>query len=590
MVTKMKKNVAVSVIVPVYNVEQYLRRCLDTIIAQTLNDLEIILVDDGSTDRSGEICDEYAELHGDKISVIHQSNQGLGPARNAGMSIAAGEYIGFVDSDDWIAVDMYEKLYGYAVQGKFDMVFSDIFYIDAVRSTITKKSLYYKQEPCRVTSEQALINGVYCYTVNKLFRRDIIIGEKFPKLVFEDIPVITKAISKCSRIGYLPEAFYYYERKPGTLSTTYKSAAILDTIEVERLALDQIDSKCREALLFAFAKRFLQNIYSERKVMAADLVEHLNIYGEEYRNNQYLRKHGVWEKISKYIGMETIPKTIFYANFGNKKYEDYEKACIRSWKNMTRGFKFIELTEANSDMANIPACVKKALEKKDFKFVGDFFLLKNICTNGGIAINPCIYFLKPIGELRMEKTFIGFKNKSELLSDIYGSVKDSNILNKVLNTYNDDTMSDLSFVERLSKILVADYSLNMGGWTQKLGDGIRVFKCDTLAYDMQTTNSITKLLTKDSYHLLESPYEIVEKSVLKYWSDDRNSIWKQKENLRKKLSLGEKNEFVNENADLQQQLNMAYKKIGMYENSKSWKMTQPLRNMYYFWKKINKNM
>ena len=99
----------ISVIVPVYNVEPYLRKCLDSIIGQTYKDLEIIIIDDGSTDCSGKICDEYEERDG-RLKVFHTENKGLSAARNLGLDNATGDWIGFVDSDDWIEPDMYEVL------------------------------------------------------------------------------------------------------------------------------------------------------------------------------------------------------------------------------------------------------------------------------------------------------------------------------------------------------------------------------------------------------------------------------------------------------------------------------------------------
>ena len=100
----------ISVIVPVYNVEKFIKRCLDSIINQTMRDLEIILVNDGSTDNSGKICDEYAQLD-NRITVIHKENGGLSSARNTGLDVATGEWIAFVDSDDYIEKNMYEVLY-----------------------------------------------------------------------------------------------------------------------------------------------------------------------------------------------------------------------------------------------------------------------------------------------------------------------------------------------------------------------------------------------------------------------------------------------------------------------------------------------
>lgn len=113
-------NCQISVVVPVYNVEAYLRRCVDSILAQTVENLEIILVDDGSTDGSGALCDEYGEKY-DRVHVYHKANGGLTSAWKAGMDLVSGEYVGFVDSDDWIDPDMYERMLGPALRENADM-------------------------------------------------------------------------------------------------------------------------------------------------------------------------------------------------------------------------------------------------------------------------------------------------------------------------------------------------------------------------------------------------------------------------------------------------------------------------------------
>ena len=117
----------VSVIVPVYNVERYIAKCLDSILAQTLEDIEIICIDDGSTDNSGMILDQYASKD-ERVRVRHKKNSGYGAAMNVGIAMAEGEYVGIVESDDRIADDMYETLYKAARDNKLDMVKSDAYY------------------------------------------------------------------------------------------------------------------------------------------------------------------------------------------------------------------------------------------------------------------------------------------------------------------------------------------------------------------------------------------------------------------------------------------------------------------------------
>lgn len=150
---KMKNTVTsraplVSIVVPIYRVEKYIRQCIDSILAQTLDAIEVILVDDGSPDSCGEIADEYAK-HDSRVTVLHQSNKGLGPARNLGMSAARGEYIGFVDSDDWINSQMYELLYHAAVSNDADVVFTGF------RAVHNGQVIYLKPQPLG----ESILNG-----------------------------------------------------------------------------------------------------------------------------------------------------------------------------------------------------------------------------------------------------------------------------------------------------------------------------------------------------------------------------------------------------------------------------------------------
>jgi hypothetical protein len=128
---------SISVVVPIYNVERYLRQCVDSLLAQTLKDIEIILVDDGSPDSSGAIADEYADTY-DNVICIHQNNSGLGPARNTGIAHAHGDYIGFVDSDDWAEPQMFERLYREACRSDADIVVSGHCDVTDGKKTVCK--------------------------------------------------------------------------------------------------------------------------------------------------------------------------------------------------------------------------------------------------------------------------------------------------------------------------------------------------------------------------------------------------------------------------------------------------------------------
>lgn len=129
----------VSIVVPMYNVEQYIKKCINSLLEQTLYNIEVVLVDDGSPDRCGEIADNYS-LRDNRVKVVHQMNGGLGPARNAGVEVASGEYIAFVDGDDWVKSDMYEKLYAIAKKDCADIVVSG--HCDVVNGVAVVKKVH----------------------------------------------------------------------------------------------------------------------------------------------------------------------------------------------------------------------------------------------------------------------------------------------------------------------------------------------------------------------------------------------------------------------------------------------------------------
>ncbi len=203
----------VSVIVAVYNIEEYLPRCVDSILAQTYRNLEIILVDDGSKDQSGSICDSYAEKDR-RIKVIHKKNGGLSDARNAGMDAATGEYIGFVDGDDWIDPDMYRAMYFACEKEKAQAAVCR--YKQITKSGIIDGSAGNSVSLSRDEALEIYVCGderylIYNSVWSKLFARDLVEGMRFPVgKNSEDIMFTTRAFCRMERLVYLDEAYYNY--------------------------------------------------------------------------------------------------------------------------------------------------------------------------------------------------------------------------------------------------------------------------------------------------------------------------------------------------------------------------------------------
>ena len=212
----------ISIIVPIYNVEKYLNRCIDSIINQTYKNLEIILVDDGSPDNCGKICDEYAKKD-NRIKVVHKENGGVSSARNAGLDIVTGDYIGFVDGDDYIKFNMYEKLLNSAIKYNSDIAFcnSEIHYNNEIIPSNFNNHLM-----CYNTSEfiiDIMIGGGQRSACLAIYKKDLIDGIYFDEKIYfsEDYFFNYNIAKKSQLIINIGEDLYCYCRRNSSVTKTY---------------------------------------------------------------------------------------------------------------------------------------------------------------------------------------------------------------------------------------------------------------------------------------------------------------------------------------------------------------------------------
>lgn len=227
----------ISVIVPVYKVEPYLDKCVQSIVDQTYRELEIILVDDGSPDNCPAMCEAWAEKDG-RIKVIHKTNGGLSDARNAGIAAATGEFIGFVDSDDWIAPEMYERLIDAIERDGSDIAACSVKMVWENESktgmlTVQMNCILDKHEAQKALLEESLLKQPVWY---KLYRRRIVKDIPFEVGKYhEDVFWSYQAIGKAQRVSIIDNIGYYYLQRPGSIMGGGYSLKRLDAVEaVER--------------------------------------------------------------------------------------------------------------------------------------------------------------------------------------------------------------------------------------------------------------------------------------------------------------------------------------------------------------------
>lgn len=219
----MEQDILVSVIVPVYNVEAYLGRCVDSILAQTYGNLEVILVDDGAKDRSGVICDEYA-ARDSRVKVIHKENGGLSSARNAGIDAARGDYLEFVDSDDWIEPDAVESMLSLALEHKTELAVAGRY---DVKATTGRKKVGLCPPKTEVISGEEMVSRIFRWdncdssACDKLYARRLFREIRFPYgVVCEDVPIMYKIVLDAGRVALLSKPVYNYFHRSGSLSFT----------------------------------------------------------------------------------------------------------------------------------------------------------------------------------------------------------------------------------------------------------------------------------------------------------------------------------------------------------------------------------
>ena len=250
-------NYKVSIIVPVYNVEKYIHKCINSILSQTYKNLEIILVDDGSPDNCGKICDEYAS-NDNRIRVIHQKNCGVSTARNNALHKSTGDFIMFVDSDDYLEISAIEDCINYLKTNNCDiLIFNwyDIYFHNKTTHKKAKKIILSKPISTQSLYTAILWDKIPSYPWNKIYKKELWENIYFPQNCnFEDLAVMPYIFAKAHNIGYLDKHLYNYNNSNSSSITSYissknKYGLFLSFFNRQRIALKENNSE-----LYAYSK------------------------------------------------------------------------------------------------------------------------------------------------------------------------------------------------------------------------------------------------------------------------------------------------------------------------------------------------
>lgn len=310
----------ISVIIPVYKVEKYINKCIDSIINQTYKNLEIILIDDGSPDNCAKICDEYAKLD-ERIKVIHKKNGGQSEARNIGLDIAQGKYIGFVDSDDYIKNDMFEVLYRNLIEFNADISITNIIEIKKRQEVIEKYNDIEIYDKTNIIP-MLLNNHITNYLYNKLYKKELWKDIRLPVgRILEDMDVMYRILERADRVVCTNRSAYYYLIREDSSISKINIKLTNDLKEAVNKRYEYLKERRPELLDILIPLR-LYNIMQYHDNLA--ICKEYNIYNNEEYDKEYFfykehfkkykkelyREKNIRKKLEMYLLYRN--KTIFY--------------------------------------------------------------------------------------------------------------------------------------------------------------------------------------------------------------------------------------------------------------------------------------
>lgn len=567
----MNYEIAVSVIVPVYNVEKYLSRCIDSILNQTLKNIEIILIDDGSIDESLSICREY-EQHNDNIMVFHQENMGLTAVRRKGLSLAKGEYTIFVDSDDYILENTCEEMYTYCKENNLKLLIADYFLIKDNDCKIIKGFL--GNEFSIKNFYESISPG---YVWNKMYHNSLFERMKVNINVnqAEDICMMLPLLSTLmdNEVGYVSKPFYFYSVRDDSNSNSKlfaQNGSIEEYLHAISYILKNHNIQYRNYIVYYCVQCMYWGITNPDKIeFKADYIDFLQKELSSYIiGNPLLIR---FSKLGNDLVESIIPANIYFVNYSDDINTTLDEKFINKFKNYR-----IQIININNNVINeYPACVKKAIKNGNINFVKDFLAVKEIYLNGGIFVSSNMKVIKSFGEVRVNRAFVGYRNDDEIGMDIWGSIKNDTFITKLYDSYFEDSIfneKEINLTIRSNIILQKYFKLILKGKECFLmTNQIKIYASDKL-YIRRNSKYV-------SYYYNELD-ELAEKQgkVLLDYNVFQNII--EAKDIKEKDS----DEFIR--IDQLEKEVLTYK--SMYEtvlNSTCWKITKPIRLFFDFIRK-----
>lgn len=286
--------VNVSVITPTYNRGKYIKKCIESVLNQTLKNIELIIIDDGSTDNTFSVVKQYDDS---RIKYVKQENKGIGKSRNYGVKLASGKYIVFLDSDDYLENDALEKMYDKAEKENIDIVVSDFYDVYLNSKKVENKIKHF--ENSKLIDNPDIINDINLGPSNKLYKKELFDNTYFPENIkYEDMPLVTLVLKKANLIGHIETPLFNF-LMDNVSETTVRDEKIFDIFKSLDMTISNFKEKeyetaIKELVISKLANYIIQQRYQKDKALRNKFIDEAYLRMEEidhnYKKNNYFKK------------------------------------------------------------------------------------------------------------------------------------------------------------------------------------------------------------------------------------------------------------------------------------------------------------
>lgn len=478
----------VSVVVPAYNVAAYLGQCLASLVGQTLEDIEILVVNNGSTDTTGDVIDDFVCRWPGKVVRLDSPNDGPGPARNHGLAHARGDYVAFIDGDDWAEPDMLEALLAVALREGCDVVQADLYGENTLAGTRVEEHAPFAAEGLLPPQQLMLYatRPVVTSACTKLYHRALFAGRAFPPGWYEDLAFLPVLLSYAQRVYYLPRCLYHYRwGREGSIQNSRSDEKTRDIYKAMAAVLEHCNPETAREAAFSVYDHCCR-FYDSQPSLNAETLAFVDAYQAYFSANTLVQAAIAQGALPRLVGGGAmVPPILYYCLPGGFAPADLP-ARLAAWQAQLPGFTLHEITPADcpflADAA--PQCENSPQRRADVAaYAGCHMLLKT----GGLYLDIYTELHRPPDALLGYALLAGFETHASLHTHLLGAAPDNSALAKALARCDKSgfpATGGHSPAQCLTEVLVAEYGLRQAGAYQILPGRMAVFPAGWLAVDV----------------------------------------------------------------------------------------------------------